>query len=336
MRALGLAGLLAVLCSAPARADWRIEGQPLPDWIQRETGTASHLDAVCEDLAVEIMLSGRSRANFANVWLDNAGDEPVTLLADSVTVRFSDGRVRRLLPITAGDSITRPGFITGTVFQFPDKRDFAGQSALSIEALVLRGRDRCVLRSAFRRDERIPESPFTTTVHQRFTLDLSLGSTFAHHGAIGRLTPPASFLFGFGGTVVPWVHHGFTLEVLVDEWGKRGVPAVSPTSPSNTSLAAAIILVGYAHRRYPLPWLVTSIEAAAGVYAVQLSDGSKALQTSDPRLAGRGRLRLQVPFLQSWFAGLALDYNRFVGGSLGGARLGGGTLGAVVLAGFGE
>jgi hypothetical protein len=334
MKALVLVALL--LAAAPARADWKIEGQPLPDWIQRETGTASHLDGMCGDLAVEILLSGRSGSNHANVWLANAGDQPVTLLSDTVMARFSGGMVRRLLPASQGDRTTGPGFISGTVFAFPSKADFAGQSALSIEAEILRGGDRCTLRTSFRRDERIPEDPFTATIHQRMTLDLSLGAAFAHHGAIGRLTPPAVVIFGVGGTVVPWVHHGFTIDVLAGEWGHRGVAAVAPQSTeSGTHLTPAIFLFGYAHRRYPLPWLVTSLEPSAGIYVLQLANGSSELQTSDVRLAARGRLRLQIPF-GIWFASAAVDYYRFVGGSLGGARLGGGAIAAMVLAGFGE
>jgi hypothetical protein len=313
-----------------------IQGHPLPDWVQSGTGTSAQLDHACDRLGVELTLSGQPLRNYLNVAIENPTRLPVALLPDEIMVRFSSGLARRLVKLTPGDLRIEPGYIASAPLAFPYKGDFHGQEWLTVETTVSIGEDRCTFETRFRRDPQVGESPGTVTSYRRFEVAMTGGAIFVPHGPLKDVTPAVAWGLELNTAYFFTPAHGLTLDFGGEDWGSRAARRASPDLGGNkVDLNNVDVMLGYAFRPRALSWLIVSLEPAVGLAWFQIGRDNSVVTTSDPVATARARGRLLVPIFDNCFAGLALDYHRFLGGHLGAAHLSGGTVNASLVLGVG-
>jgi hypothetical protein len=310
-----------------------IAGRQLPDWRQSGTGSATQLDRVCDALVVEAILSGESQHNFLNLSVANPTDGPVSLSVDQVMVHFSNELVRRLMS-AEGKLIIRPDQVASVPLAFPDKADFRGQEWMTIEVPALIGERACTFEVRFRRNPLVPERAATTSTYRLWELGVALGPSFATHGPLTRVTPSVGWGGDFNLAIFPWPAHGFTFDLVIHGWGADAARKVVPgVTGSNVELDDFGLLTGYAFRTYPLSWLTVSLEAAGGIAWSAVTGDNVVRSHVYPEV--QVRARLLAPIWDFGYAGLVIDYARFLGGNLGTTDLSGGAFTATVALGLG-
>jgi hypothetical protein len=283
----------------PAPSYGRLAGRPLSDWVNPETGSPGVLGAGC-GVAVEVALSGTNTQNFANISVANTTDGPVALLPDETTMRFSSGLVRRPLPTGAGDVQLDPGWMVRGGLQFPEKAEFEGQDWILVQIVtVAPGGGRCTVPVLVERDRSKRPDSASYVARSVLEVQLSVGSGFAATGSMRSVVEPKGLTMDVGFGYYPWVHHGFTLDIVISRHGTAGVAKVAPSlPPDGLELGSAGFMAGYSGRLYALPWLSVAWQPSTGLYGFSLSESRSDGNTIKEQFvfAIRNRLRLSAEF----------------------------------------
>jgi hypothetical protein len=286
--------------SARPSAHGRLTGSAFSDWIDPATGSPGFLGAGC-GVAVEVAVSGTGSKNYVNVDVANTSDTQIDFFPDETTMRFSSGLTRRPKTTGGGGGITLdPSWMVRGAMELPDKADFKGPNWILVQIVTVSSQGgRCTVPVLVERDESQSADPSAYLVHTTWEVAFDGGSGFARTGSLRSVVEPKGFTMGFGVVYYPWVHHGFTLDVVVSRYGTDGVAAVVPArSPEGLEITGAGFLLGYAARLYPLSWLSVGWQPSVGPYVFGLSEARTNGETILQRgvFAVQNRLRLSARF----------------------------------------
>jgi hypothetical protein len=298
-----VAGTTAASASSsrtPAPTYGRLAGRPLSDWVNPVTGSPSVLGAGC-GIAVEVALSGTNQTNYVNISVANLTDRPIAFWPNETTMRFSNGLVRRPLPTGALGVSLEPEWMVRGGIAFPEKAEFEGQEWILLQIVTSApgGGERCTIPVLVERDRTKQPDAASYVARSVLEVQLSAGSGFAATGSLGSVIEPKGVTIDVGFGYYPWVHHGFTLDLVVSRHGTAGVSHVVPLRPPDgLELGGAGFFAGYSGRIYALPWLSIAWQPSIGPYVLSLSESRSNGETIMERgvFAVHNRLRLSARF----------------------------------------
>jgi hypothetical protein len=291
-------------------------------------------------VVTQVRLGTTAGSAYLNVLISNESRERLAFDPGATVLGYSGRTRRRVATSFQGHLDVEPGWQRWLSLPLASKTHLEGQSYLDVE-LTLLGQSfgTCLVKTRIVR----PSGPGRAETFTPYTvgeLFVGVGARLLSTGNLHELGPRPRVSVGFDFNAFFSLHHGATLDIVVDHAGPTKAEEAFPerTFDGTPRIEAAGFFLGYVARWPATSWLTLSYSPQLGIVPFQLVDKQGAQATSGV-FCPRHRARAVVPFARlldgSVFAGFTLSHIYVPYGELGQVELSGNQVSGLVVVGMG-